>query len=387
MAQFPLLHPKPSFEALEKVLKGEKNPEQVHFVEIGFDPEPVEAICRDLFGIEIPSYLEIVAEKKKRFKAGSEVVMLNTKKEKLYLKRFIEFCYRLGYDYVPDTLTSTTLSSILLPEPRITKAITPGSQRDREWAEEGMGIITTWQEFESYPWERIKLLNLEGYYKFLFNHLPDGMKVTVSGSLFEQIMEKLLGYEGMFYGLYRNPQLVKAVIDRWGEILLTYYQKIVPLEGVGALFHADDLGYKSDTLISPDMLRDLVFPWFQKYAALAHENGKMFWYHCCGNVRKVLDDLIDDVKIDAFHSFQDTIIPVIDFEKLYGSRIAVLGGVDMDKISRLAEPDLRSYVCNILAHCVPGGGYALGTGNSVADYIPVKNFLAMLEEGFNWRPH
>ena len=31
--------------------------------------------------------------------------------------------------------------------------------------------------------------------------------------------------------------------------------------------------------------------------------------------------------------------------------------------------------------CAPGGGYALGTGNTVANYIPVKNYLAMLEAG------
>lgn len=34
----------------------------------------------------------------------------------------------------------------------------------------------------------------------------------------------------------------------------------------------------------------------------------------------------------------------------------------------------------MLEACMPGGGYALGTGNSVANYIPVRNHLVMLEE-------
>jgi uroporphyrinogen decarboxylase len=29
----------------------------------------------------------------------------------------------------------------------------------------------------------------------------------------------------------------------------------------------------------------------------------------------------------------------------------------------------------------PGNGYCLGTGNSVANYIPVQSYLAMLDEG------
>lgn len=42
---------------------------------------------------------------------------------------------------------------------------------------------------------------------------------------------------------------------------------------------------------------------------------------------------------------------------------------------------------NVSVACAPGGGYALGTGNTVANYIPVKNYLAMLAAGneFNGR--
>ena len=35
----------------------------------------------------------------------------------------------------------------------------------------------------------------------------------------------------------------------------------------------------------------------------------------------------------------------------------------------------------MIEHAPPGGGWALGTGNSVANYIPVRNYLAMLDEG------
>ena len=94
-----------------------------------------------------------------------------------------------------------------------------------------------------------------------------------------------------------------------------------------------------------------------------------------------MEDLISDVKIDARHSFEDAIMPVTEVKKRYGDRIAILGGVDVDKLCRFEEKELRSYVRGILEKCMPGGGYALGTGNSVANYIPVKNYLIMLDEG------
>jgi len=30
------------------------------------------------------------------------------------------------------------------------------------------------------------------------------------------------------------------------------------------------------------------------------------------------------------------------------------------------------------------GGYALGSGNSIPDYIPDENYLAMLQAAFDW---
>ena len=63
----------------------------------------------------------------------------------------------------------------------------------------------------------------------------------------------------------------------------------------------------------------------------------------------------EDVRIDAFHSFQDVILPVADFKARYGDRVATLGGVDLDHLTRMDEASLRGYVRNILERCMPGG--------------------------------
>lgn len=94
-----------------------------------------------------------------------------------------------------------------------------------------------------------------------------------------------------------------------------------------------------------------------------------------------MSDLIDFVKIDARHSFEDNIMPVIEAKKKYGDKIAILGGVDIDFLCRANESQIRLYVDRIIDVCAPGGGYALGTGNSVTNYVPVNNYLIMLDEG------
>jgi uroporphyrinogen decarboxylase len=100
-----------------------------------------------------------------------------------------------------------------------------------------------------------------------------------------------------------------------------------------------------------------------------------------------MDELIDDVGIDAKHSFEDVITPVADAKRMYGDRIAVLGGIDVDFLCRANEAEVRAYTRSVIDACAPGGGWALGTGNSVANYIPVENYLAMLDEGMQYRIH
>jgi uroporphyrinogen decarboxylase len=68
-------------------------------------------------------------------------------------------------------------------------------------------------------------------------------------------------------------------------------------------------------------------------------------------------------------------------QERYGGRVALLGGLDVDFLCRSDEAAVRQRVRDTLAVCQPGGGYCLGTGNSVANYIPLENYLAMLDEG------
>ena len=53
----------------------------------------------------------------------------------------------------------------------------------------------------------------------------------------------------------------------------------------------------------------------------------------------------------------------------------------MDFLCRATEEQVRQRVRDTLEVCIPGGGHCLGTGNSIANYVPVGNYLAMLDEG------
>ena len=212
--------------------------------------------------------------------------------------------------------------------------------------------------------------------------LPAGMKIVICDELFARGFKWFFGFEDLFLFSVEQPELVATVLDTWGRKVCDAYRQLIGYPEVGAIFHADDMGFRTGTLMSPDFYRQHVFPWIGKYASLAHESGKMFWLHSCGNIDAIREELIG-LGVEAFHSFEEAICPVSEFVKEYGDRVATLGGIDMDRISRLPESQLRRYVRETLDACMPGR-YALGTGNTATNYVPVENFLAMLEEGRRW---
>ncbi len=77
---------------------------------------------------------------------------------------------------------------------------------------------------------------------------------------------------------------------------------------------------------------------------------------------------------------EDTIENICDTKRMYGDRSAVLGGMDVDFLCRAEESEIRKRVRDTLEVCQPGGGFCLRTGNTVVNYIPLDNYLVMVDE-------
>jgi uroporphyrinogen decarboxylase len=304
---------------------------------------------------------------------------LDAKAPDFSYQRMIRIQRFLGYDYVRQAADGIHWSLHLnLADD------TAALQKDegRTYVDEGKGPITSWDEFERYPWpdhSKLTFSALEWYDE----HLPEDMCIIGSGwfGQFTELLSWLMGFETLCYALYDQRDLVRAISERIVDYNTVVLTRMLEFERVKVIWAADDMGFKSGLLVSPTDLRELVLPGHRKMASMAHAAGRPYLLHSCGNIEMIMDDLIDEVGIDAIHSFEDTIEDVRDAKRRYGDRIAVLGGIDVDFLCRAEEEAIRQRVRDTLDTCLPGGGYCLGTGNSVANYIPLDSYLAMLDEG------
>lgn len=346
----------PDWESFLACIARTKEPERVHYIELFLDGEVQDAIC-DRFGL-----LECLDPSDPAFPMKKQV-------------RIQSF---LGYDYVRVGVDAIDLP---LRRERTEDTATLRREAGRHFVDETRGPITNWDEFEQYPWPdpgSFTTTALEWYQE----NLPDSMCIIASAvGHYAELLTWLMGYATFCTALFEQEDLIQAIYDKIHEIFVACVDKMLQFSRVKALWGSDDMGFRNGPLMSPPDLRRWVLSGHKVMADLAHRAGMPYLLHSCGNLALIMDDLLDYVRIDGKHSFEDTIERVTEVKHTYGRRIALLGGIDVDFLCRADGRAVRQRVRETLEVCMPGGGYCLGTGNSVANYIPVENYLAMLDEG------
>jgi uroporphyrinogen decarboxylase len=346
----------PDVDEFIKVVKREVKPKKVHFIELFLDDEVKEAV-RALYNLD----------------AGVSGPFAGLKKE-------IKVHEFLGYDVFRVGLVHKDLFTLEFINAADTTAIKNQQRGEREWTEEHAGPIQSWKDFEAYPWPSVSDIDLSSM-EWLEKNLPPNMGVFDLTAHILEMVTFLLGYETFCYKIIDDPELIDAICEKIGRFYVEYTRVMCDFSCVPVVWGSDDMGFKTGTLASPDFLRQKILPWHKRCAEVAHKKDKVYFLHNCGNLEMIMDDFIDDVGIDAKHSFEDAIMPVTEAFQKYGDRIAILGGIDVDFLCRSDEKSIRERVTETLDICARGTGYCLGTGNTVANYMPLASYLTMLDEG------
>jgi uroporphyrinogen decarboxylase len=360
---------KPDFDHLRKVLMRETTEGPVPLLEFEVDPE----VMIEISGYDFPEgglalIPELISE------PTPEALRIGMHLMELSLK----FTEETRYDYV------TQICVVPFPRPaeRVAQDVKK-DQRPRAWQEESHGIITNRTEFEAFPWPSESMINVLPL-QFMAPNLPAGSKgmVLVVG-IFEDL-RALMSFEGMAVATIDQPELVQDVLERVTTLTANLVDKAAAHPATGAIFYADDMAFNNQTMISPRLLKEWVIPRQKRIADACHKHGKPFLFHGCGQIDVLMEDLIEVVGIDGKHSFQDNIEPVEETCRKYGDRISILGGLEVDLLARGTEDQVRKRTRRILEACAPGGGFCMGSGNSVTNFCKIENYLAMVDETRKW---
>ncbi|MCP4178159.1 MAG: hypothetical protein GY756_10360 [bacterium] len=248
-----------------------------------------------------------------------------------------------------------------------------------------VGPIQTRSDFESYPWDELpKMFEKHTTTKFeaLTKSLPPGMKAVggIGNGVFE-ISEDLVGLEYLPFMQLDYPDLYDDLYNKIGDTMCIIWKNFLEKykDSFIACRFGDDLGFRSSLLTNPQTIKKNIIPQYKRVIDIIHNADKPFLLHSCGCIFDIMEDLIQ-LDIQAKHSNEDAIAPFEKWITEYGDKIAVIGGFDMDFLCSKSEDNVYNKVLKMgTKYRKTANGYALGSGNSIPDYVPVENYLAMIK--------
>jgi uroporphyrinogen decarboxylase len=194
-----------------------------------------------------------------------------------------------------------------------------------------------------------------------------GLRSGMMGTIFS------LGWEGFSDALYDNIGLVKALMDRyleWNCVVVDRLQTI----GFDFFIIYDDFAYKTGPMFSPQVFTDIFLP---KLRILADAVRIPWVFHSDGDLTPVLDDLLT-LGMNGLNPIEPGAMDMKTIKAQYGDRISLWGNIDLRyALTRGTPEDTEAEVKQRIREAGPGGGYILGSSNSITDWCKVENVLAM----------
>ena len=304
----------------------------------------------------------------------------------------VEFCMAAGYDFVPLTIGfrqtirgekqgimgARQVDTTLLKPLEARYNPRQEAKSTRMWAEERSGVISDDASFDNFDWPDPDRSYSYDTLEKLGRLLPEGARAIVNVGYVFTAPWMLMGLEAFCMALAEGDPLVAKVIERVGRTQRRVVENLLQFDCIGAIRMPDDLGHTGGTMVSPRFLRRYIFPWHQQIGRMVHAKGLPYLFHSDGRLYEVIDDLIE-CGYDALHPCEPASMDIVELKRKYGGRLCLMGNINLDSTLTLGTPhDVEEEVKLRIRTVAPGGGYCCGSSNSIPEYVPHENYLAMI---------
>ncbi len=213
---------------------------------------------------------------------------------------------------------------------------------------------------------------------------PFALSTGIGGVVYE-ICWYMRGLEKWFIDMIENPPFCEALLDRTLAFWMDYYDAFLAQIGdlVDVVMIGDDVGGQSGLLFSPNFYRRIVKPRQKKLVQhIKSLTSAKIWYHTCGSVIDLLDELIDN-GIDILNPVQISAAGMDprELKARYGERLAFWGGgIDTQHVLPFASPDeIRRHVQANIEIFKSGGGYVFNNVHNIQAGVPPENIVALFD--------
>jgi hypothetical protein len=133
---------------------------------------------------------------------------------------------------------------------------------------------------------------------------------------------------------------------------------------------------------SPAIFRECFAPLLRQHTDLVHRYDGIYHVYDDGKMMQTLGDYVE-AGADVVETLTPPPVGDVDLaqaKRLYGARTCLKGCVDLLYVLKMGTPEsVRECVCQAIEIGAPGGGFILGTSDSIRDGTPMENIEAYFE--------
>ncbi|MCK5802457.1 MAG: methyltransferase [Lentisphaeria bacterium] len=210
----------------------------------------------------------------------------------------------------------------------------------------------------------------------------DFAKLGIMWSAHFQDACSAFGMQDALMTMLTAPDMFRAVIARIVEFYLEANE--IFYGATKGLLHAvligNDFGSQTGLMLSPDNLREFVFPGTKILIDQAHAHGLKVIHHSCGAVAEVIPDLIE-LGADVIHPIQ-SLATGMEPDRLareFGGRVSFCGGVDVQELLSHGRPEAVRVAVRGLVELFPTGLVVSPSHEAVLPDVPPANIVAMFD--------
>jgi len=194
-----------------------------------------------------------------------------------------------------------------------------------------------------------------------------------------------LGFENFMIWNLTNPEEMRYWYEQICELNIALAKKYVEA-GAHAILFDDDIAYNSGTFLSPQVMREQVFPLYARQVQAVKDLGVPVFFHTDGRLTDVLDDMVDVAGYEGWQAIQPGVNDIAEIKAKYGDRLVLWGNISIDLLGRGTPEQIREAVRELIRVVAPGAGFILSSSNALGWETSAANARALYDAGeeYGW---
>lgn len=161
------------------------------------------------------------------------------------------------------------------------------------------------------------------------------------------ITEMMRKQENLYTDLLMQPDDVKAAFERFSDVMAAVAERVCRRD-ITALYVQDDVAYNDGLLVSPEMFREFVFPYWKKVIDVAHAHEKPVFFHTDGKCDAIWDVFREELGVWMLNPLQPELQDLGDYKRRFDGRMGVYGGLSTGRIHTMSPSEIRAHVLGLL---------------------------------------